>query len=89
MTDENPPVLWISADVSGLSRHYHVTEREHVSSDPWVPKAKADASRRRAKLLRHALSDAKATIARQQVMLDRALEVSFQDMAKELGVKHA
>ena len=89
MTDDTPPVLWISADVSGLSRRYQVTEREHVGSDPWVPKAKADASRRRAKLIRRALSDAKATIARQQVMLDRALEVSFQDMAKELGVKHA
>lgn len=45
MTD-TPPVLWISADVSGLSRRYHVTEREHVGSDPWVPKAKADAVRR-------------------------------------------
>lgn len=42
MTDDTPPVLYISADTSGLTTRYKATPRMHMGAEAWVPKAELD-----------------------------------------------
>lgn len=43
MTDDTPPVLYISADTSDLTTRYKATPRMHVGAEAWVPKETLEA----------------------------------------------
>lgn len=43
MTDDTPPVLYISADTSGLTTRYKATPRMHMGAEAWVPKKTLEA----------------------------------------------
>lgn len=38
MTDDTPPVLYISADTSDLTTRYKATPRMHMGADAWIPR---------------------------------------------------
>lgn len=43
LTDDTPPVLYISADTSDLTTRYKATPRMHMCAEAWVPKETLDA----------------------------------------------
>ena len=38
MTDDTPPVLYISADTSDLTTRFKATPRMHPGADAWIPR---------------------------------------------------
>lgn len=38
MTDDTPPVLYISADTSDLTTRYKATPRMHMGAEVWIPR---------------------------------------------------